>query len=319
MYDVKNIFKNTFRHIVVGLDLDAAGESVTEGSAKAAAQAVWVARASGGRVLFLHSTFHDEYHDAEQGDVPLVREGCPQSGWAALEREVDAARRRGVAADLALTSERVWLDITRMALRGEADLAVVGKRSESTGVGRKLGSVATKLLRKCPSAVWAVKPEHDLMHRLVLAASDLSPVGDRSSRCAAQIARLKGCELHVVHAYQVPLELQIEAARMSDLEYGEELEQLRARAVAHIRRSVAEIVEHPGEGLEVHVGKGAPSTVIREAVAHLDPDLLVMGMISRGGLAGLLVGSTAERLLDRLDCSILAIKPEDFVSPVRLE
>jgi universal stress protein E len=58
--------------------------------------------------------------------------------------------------------------------------------------------------------------------------------------------------------------------------------------------------------------------MIREAVNHLDPDLLVMGTISRAGLAGVLIGSTAERLLDRVDCSILAVKPEDFVSPVTL-
>jgi hypothetical protein len=36
-------------------------------------------------------------------------------------------------------------------------------------------------------------------------------------------------------------------------------------------------------------------------------------------VAGLLVGNTAERMLDRVECSLLTIKPEGFVSPVRLE
>jgi len=44
-----------------------------------------------------------------------------------------------------------------------------------------------------------------------------------------------------------------------------------------------------------------------------------MGTISRAGIAGLLVGNTAERLLDQLDCSLLTVKPGDFVSPVGLE
>ncbi|HEX6885840.1 MAG TPA: universal stress protein, partial [Planctomycetota bacterium] len=43
---------------------------------------------------------------------------------------------------------------------------------------------------------------------------------------------------------------------------------------------------------------------------------LVMGSVSRGGIAGLLLGNTAERLLDRVSCSLLTIKPQDFVSPV---
>jgi universal stress protein E len=42
----------------------------------------------------------------------------------------------------------------------------------------------------------------------------------------------------------------------------------------------------------------------------------VMGTISRGGIPGVLVGNTAERLLPRLDCSLLTVKPEDFVCPV---
>lgn len=308
-----------FHDVVVGLELEADGAAVTAGSAKASAQAIWVARAFGARLLYVHSTFRESYVDAEAGELPLEAEGLSEAARAALEAEVESARSQGVDAGLALTSGRVWLDVSRMALRQEADLVVVGKRDEVSADGRRLGAVATKLLRHCPGAVWVVKPEHDLVHKLVLAASDLTPVGDEACRVAARIAKLQDCELHVVHAYQIPLQLQLEAARIPEAEYGERIEQLRARAVAHIRASVAEIVGDAQQGFEVHVGKGAPSQVIREAVAHLDPDLLVMGSISRGGIAGLLVGSTAERLLDRVDCSILAVKPDDFVSPVRLE
>ena len=44
-----------------------------------------------------------------------------------------------------------------------------------------------------------------------------------------------------------------------------------------------------------------------------------MGTLSRGGVAGLLIGNTAERVVNRVDCSLLTIKPEDFISPVTLE
>jgi len=39
--------------------------------------------------------------------------------------------------------------------------------------------------------------------------------------------------------------------------------------------------------------------------------------ISRAGIAGLSVGNTAERMLGHLDCSLLTVKPADFVCPVR--
>jgi len=58
--------------------------------------------------------------------------------------------------------------------------------------------------------------------------------------------------------------------------------------------------------------------VIPELVKHKDIDLIVMGTIGRTGIPGMIMGNTAERLLDRVECSILAIKPEGYISPVTL-
>ena len=61
-----------------------------------------------------------------------------------------------------------------------------------------------------------------------------------------------------------------------------------------------------------------PETALQQLVAAEGVDVLVMGTVARGGLDGLLIGNTAERMLRTLTCSILAVKPDDFVSPVRL-
>jgi len=58
--------------------------------------------------------------------------------------------------------------------------------------------------------------------------------------------------------------------------------------------------------------------VIPELVKHKDIDLIVMDTIGRTGIPGMIMGNTAERLLDRVECSILAIKPEGYISPVTL-
>ena len=67
----------------------------------------------------------------------------------------------------------------------------------------------------------------------------------------------------------------------------------------------------------VHMLNGDPGQVIPRLVAKEKIDLLVMGTIARTGVPGLLIGNTAERMLQAVDCSVLAIKPRDFVSPVR--
>jgi nucleotide-binding universal stress UspA family protein len=47
-------------------------------------------------------------------------------------------------------------------------------------------------------------------------------------------------------------------------------------------------------------------------------DVLVMGTVARGGIPGMLIGNTAERVLRKLPCSVLTVKPDGFESPVRL-
>ena len=70
---------------------------------------------------------------------------------------------------------------------------------------------------------------------------------------------------------------------------------------------------------EVHLSDDLPDVAISRAIEENKIDLVVMGTIARGGLKQLLVGNTAERILPELSCSVLAVKPDDFVCPVQLE
>jgi nucleotide-binding universal stress UspA family protein len=58
---------------------------------------------------------------------------------------------------------------------------------------------------------------------------------------------------------------------------------------------------------------------IPELVKEHQIDLVMMGTVGRTGIPGFLMGNTAETILNRIDCSVLAIKPEGFVTPVTLE
>ena len=67
----------------------------------------------------------------------------------------------------------------------------------------------------------------------------------------------------------------------------------------------------------IHLLRGEAGALIPKFVEEFDVDLLVMGTVGRGGIAGLLIGNTAERIIDRVECSVLAIKPKGFVSPIK--
>ena len=62
--------------------------------------------------------------------------------------------------------------------------------------------------------------------------------------------------------------------------------------------------------------RGDPTVVIPQQVKELDADLLSIGTTSRTGVSGWLIGNTAEAILSRIECSVVTLKPEGFVSPV---
>ena len=65
--------------------------------------------------------------------------------------------------------------------------------------------------------------------------------------------------------------------------------------------------------------RGEPDEVIPRFAVAERIDLVVMGTVARAGIAGMLIGNTAERVLLKLPCSVPTVKPDGFESPVRLD
>jgi len=63
--------------------------------------------------------------------------------------------------------------------------------------------------------------------------------------------------------------------------------------------------------------KGDPTELIPEFIIREGIDILVMGTVARTGISGFIIGNTAENILQKVDCSLWAIKPRGFVSPVK--
>jgi len=297
-----------FQRLLVGVDLSLAGDRLTPGSLRAVDQALLLAESSGAEVTFLHSTWAD-IHEENQA----LRPGPNAQGLAALDQLVARASARAVRSRLVLVRDRAWLEIIRAVQRGEADLVMVARQNQASG-SAALGGVGRKLMRKCPCPVWMVRPGVTPGPRVIVAATDLSPVGDDAVRIGAWLAERFGAALHAVHAWPLPLavpvlpELGVPVQSRVDIEQHERA--ARTRFQAALQALALE------RAPEEHLLSGAPSVAIREVVETTGADLLVMGSVSRSGIAGLLLGNTAERLLDRVPCALLTIKPRDFQSPV---
>jgi len=58
-----------------------------------------------------------------------------------------------------------------------------------------------------------------------------------------------------------------------------------------------------------HLREGFPEDVIPDVAKELEAELVVLGTLGRTGLSAALLGNTAEHVISKLSCNLLAIKP----------
>ena len=99
-----------------------------------------------------------------------------------------------------------------------------------------------------------------------------------------------------------------------------ELEQMLKHQADHQRRRLEKLLEAHNLELDderLHLIKGSPAASIHHVAENTNADIVVMGTVGRVGIPGLFIGNTAEEVLQTAACSILAVKPEGFESPVK--
>lgn len=223
-----------------------------------------------------------------------------------------------------------FLEVIRAVLRDGYDL-VIKPAEDPSWIERLFGTDDMHLLRKCPVPVWLMHERETTNYGVILAAVGCAP-GDCEPQEQAlnhEIAELAGslalsdfAELHLVHAWDAP-ETMLAAWTSNPDATERELESAaRRRHQEFMERVTKELQAHFGQEAwdyltpKTHLVHGAPQREIPRLARDLGADLVVMGTVARTGIAGLFIGNTAEGILDQLQCSVLAIKPAGFVSPV---
>jgi nucleotide-binding universal stress UspA family protein len=230
-----------------------------------------------------------------------------------------------------------FLEVVREVLRGAHDLVI--RAAENPGwLDRLLGSDDMHLLRKCPCPVWLVRCEAPTPYRRVLAAVDVDDsyapdelatrhaLNREVLELASALALSEFAELHVASAWDAIGESFLRGAFMHtpDDAVATYVEHARQRNADGLDALMVELIERLGKDTveflkpKTHLVKGSARREIPVLAQQLEVDLVVMGTVARTGIPGLIMGNTAEAILEQLDCSVLAIKPPGFVTPVSL-
>ncbi len=142
--------------------------------------------------------------------------------------------------------------------------------------------------------------------RSILFATDGSQGSAAAEAYAFALARSWGASLAVLHVLEFPSGLDPESPvnrlYLAELmkQATQELVELKARAADR------------GILVETKIATGIPSEEVLAAATDEEPDLVVVGTRGRTGLAHVLLGSTAERIIRAAPCPVLAVHTERY-------
>jgi nucleotide-binding universal stress UspA family protein len=199
--------------------------------------------------------------------------------------------------------------IVRYATAMDAGLVVMGNHGRN-GVARVLmGSVAEKVMRTAPCPVLTV---HGALRasaagfRRILVPTDFSPPSDGALDCARRLAASFTASLHLLHV----LEEGPSAGALGSEMFVNESPGARSLRLTDARDRLKRQISDPLKALHAttEVIFGSPAQVIADYAADTGFDLIVMGTHGRTGMAHLLVGSVAERVIRTAHCPVMTTR-----------
>jgi universal stress protein E len=239
-----------------------------------------------------------------------------------LLKLASSPKLRGIRTSSTVTWDYPAADgLVRLVLKHRPQLLLAESHSHSRLARPFLNNTDWELIRNCPCPVWLSKPGRTARAGPVVAAVD--PLHAHAKPAALdgvildQALQIAGRPKRVVmfHAYNFPatppvIDGAIEAYWiLSDDE--------RAEYETRLRTQLRRLAERTGvpETNRI-VAAGDPAWILPDLVRKLRASLVVMGAVSRSAVQRLFIGHTAERLVDRLACDVLIVKPRRFKTSV---
>lgn len=238
--------------------------------------------------------FSESLQEAAAGRLTEVTEEVRQQGV-----EINSELRLGVASQV----------ILQAASDLNSDLIVVGTRGLAGLKHLLLGSTAERVVQHSPCPVLTVHPGDIDQHRrirTILIPADFSEDAGSIHKAAMTLLGQPSSDAKIVllHVYHLPYEYTAYGAIPTSLDYFKDVQ-----GAAEERLSgLAAPLRDKGMKVETLAKEGYPPEVIIDEAERAGADLIAMGTHGRSGLAHLLLGSTAERVVQSARCPVLTVR-----------
>ena len=293
--------------------------------ARAIRRAAELATLAGARLELFHAIFNPYAGDPVfvQHSLDEQMDQSLEYSRRRLERLAAPLRRKGIE----VTTSVAWdyppyEAIVRRALEVEPDLVVAEAHKHGVGERLVLTNTDWQLVRLCPVPLLLARSRKTYRDATFLAAVDPfhahAKPADLDRRILDVAVRLAlQCEAHVHAGYVYrapagyipgsfaePVPIAASPALLKPFE-----DAVRARVAKFLRPMQRRIAGQ-------HIVAGDPVQELPGLARSIGAVLAIMGAVSRTGLKSLFIGHTAERVLDRMTCDVLVVKPRAFRSSV---
>ncbi len=296
-----------------------------------AAKVARITTAFDARLELFHCVF--DSHSTQQSEFAPERteeqiQRLVSNAHHGLQLLADQFHSLGVPAKVSIRWDHpVHEGIVRQVLRRSPRLLIAQSSPRDPLTRALLSQTDRKLIETCPSLLLLLKTHRPYCAPpLIVAAVDPGHAHDKPAvldehivDAALRLTEALAGKLVLFHA-RTPWEEALRAdPDLWDLpEYQDE--QFHRDYLDRVDASVVYLAERHGlEPEQVHVEDGHAAERLPHYAGAINADIVVMGAVSRSRLRRMIIGHTAERVLDTLPSDILIVKPPDFKTTVRRE
>ncbi len=201
---------------------------------------------------------------------------------------------------------------------GEHDLLLKATRKHDTLETVFFTPTDWHLLRKCPCPVLLVKNHDWPLNGSIVASVHVGSESETHvslnhymTEQAIKFSKPLNAEVYLANSYPVtPANVTVELPEFDPTSYTDAVRGFHLTSMKALRQKYTIDEDH------TRVLEGLPEDVIPKVATEVRAGLVIIGTTGRTGLSAVFIGNTAENVIDKINCDILALKPHGYISPL---
>lgn len=261
----------------------------------------------------LHILVIIENQGSTASEIESTRHEMSRQAVNQLTQELE---NEGIKVESTFDQGIAWFEILKHSIWTKSDWIMLSStRRGVSSDGSVLGSTARKVVRQSKLPVWVVQNSPAKAVKNIAVPIDLASISGKLVATGRRLGELLDANVKLVHSVDYSGELA--CFRYPDAQ--KRIAEYRQNVQKTAHDKIAELAGEDFLSDNILLSNQNISNVLPKMVSDGEADMVVMGSVSRTGIPGFVIGNSAERLLSRLECSLLVMKPDDWESPIKID